>query len=444
MANNKNLIVLTGICLGIAIIAIIFSAINTALAAIKLEFSASVTQLQWVMNAFGVAMCSTLVIFSRLADIYGRKRLYLIGIAGTFVSMLGAGLAPSINWLLFFQGILGFSTAILLPVSQALIANTFPAEERGRAIGIWAAVVGVAMAIGPLLSGFLIINLSWRWIFLISVPLTISSFILVAWFAPESHNTESSKKIDWLGAFLLAITVSCFILALTEGRSWSTLSIVSLYVSSLLGLAALLITESKAPEPIIRRDLFTNRMFLIASFSNFAIIFFVWASFFLLPLYLQTEHHYSAFAAGLVMLLVTVPLAIFSFVGGHLYKVYGPKPLILLGFFFFTLSAILQLYFSADTNFALIAFSTLCFGIGWGLAWGPTTTAALTTLSHQHAGIAAGSFVTIQEIGGNLGLAITLAIVNRYDNFMSGYSAGMWALLAISIIGIILALSMKV
>ena len=140
------------------------------------------------------------------------------------------------------------------------------------------------MAIGPLLSGFLIINLSWRWIFLISVPLTISSFILVACFAPESHNTD----------------------------------------------------------------------------------------------------------------------------------------------------------------FALIAFSTLCFGIGWGLAWGPTTTAALTTLSHQHAGIAAGSFVTIQEIGGNLGLAITLAIVNRYDNFMSGYSVGMWALLAISIIGIILALSMKV
>lgn len=443
MRLNKNLVVLTGICLGIAIIAMIFSAINTALAAIKIEFSASVTQLQWIINIFGVAMCSTLVIFSRIADIYGRKRLYLIGIAGTGISMLGAGLAPSIHWILFFQCTLGLSAAILLPVSQALISHVFPAEERSRAIGIWAAVVGLALAAGPILSGFIVSVLSWRWVFLVNLPFIISSLILVALFAPESRNNESSKTIDTLGSILLAITIGCFVLALTEVHTLKAWTIGILYTASIIALIALLITEKKSPEPIIREDLFTNRMFLTASFANFFIIFFVWVSFFLMPLYLQTEHYYTALAAGCVMLFVTVPLSIFSFIGGGLYKTYGPKPLILLGFLFLTISASMQLYFTPDTKFLIIGLSALFFGIGWGLAWGPTTTAAITTLSHEHAGIASGSFITIQETGGNLGLAITMAVVNMHSDFMRGYSSGMWVLLSVSVAGFLLTLSME-
>lgn len=438
----KRILILIGICLGVAVGAMAFSAINIALAAIKNDLSASMVQIQWIMNIFGIVICSSLVIFGRMADIYGRKRLYLIGIILLAISMLGSGLAPHAGWIIFFQAILGLSAAIFIPVSQALISNVFPAQERSKAIGIWAAVIGVAMAVGPLISGAVIATLGWRWVFLINLPLILASFILVASFAPESRN-EKSIAIDWLGAVFLAITIACFVLAVVQGSLWKSPIIISLYIISFFGLILLLFVEKKVSAPIIREDLFTTHSFLTASVSNFCLIFFVWASFFLIPLYLQTIRHYSALQAGLMMLFDTLPMAIFSFIVGYLYKTLGPKLLISMGFIFLLISAFTQMQFSVDSKFIVLVLGILALGIGMGLIWGPTTTAAISALPLEDAGIASGTFVTIQEIGGTLGLAITVAVVRTHSNLMTGYHNGMWVLVLMCTIGLIVTFAMR-
>lgn len=438
----KNNIVLVGVCLGIATCAMIFSEINIALPVIKIDLSASVTQLQWIMNIFGVAVCSSLVISGRLADIYGRKRLYLLGVFLMGLSMLGSGLSPSADWIIGFQILLGFAGAIMLPVSQALISNLFAENERSKAVAVWATVVGLAMAIGPLLSAFIVNALGWRWIFLVNVPIVIVSLLIVGIFSPESRSNEKAPSLDGLGALLLGLTIIIFVLAVVQGNSWPTPIILMLYLLSIIGLVALLYVEKKAIQPIIREDLFKNKMFLTAAIGNFSLIFFVWASFFLMPLFFQLIHHDSVMQAGLMMLLVTVPLAIFSWFGSYLYQKYQPKNLILLGFLFLIMSVLMQMNFYPNTSFLFLAVGTAAFGIGWSFIWGPTTTTALSALPKEHAGIASGSFVTIQEIGGTVGLAITVSVVRTHSNLLFGYHRGMWVLLIICLIGLLSALCM--
>ncbi|OGO91637.1 MAG: hypothetical protein A3F41_03380 [Coxiella sp. RIFCSPHIGHO2_12_FULL_44_14] len=437
--RGRRIRALIGICLGVAVGAIFFSAVNTALAAIQTSLDATLTQLQWVMNIFGITICSTLVTVGRLADIYGRKRIYLIGICLLAVSMLGSGLAPQVEWIIFFQAILGFSSAILIPVSQALISNLYSAEERSKAMGIWAAVVGLAMAVGPLYSGAMISWLSWRWVFLGTLPLIAISLILVALFSQESHSEEQESHIDYVGILLLFITISTFVLAVVQGQSWRASLVTTLYIVSVVAFVLLLYFEKKVIQPIIRGDLFKNRQFLTASIANLCLIFFVWASFFFMPLYFQTIRHYSPLQTGLMMLNVTIPLTIFSFTVGHLYRRWGAKWLIGSGFVFLLLSAVLQMYFQPNSNVWLLLMGTLAFGVAWGFIWTPSTTAAISVLSLQDAGIASGTFITLQEIGGTVGLAITGAVVRAHTNLLVGYHDGMWVLVVICLIGMMAA-----
>lgn len=440
---DKKLFSVIGICLGAIVGAMVFSEINTALASIKQQLHASVTQLQWIMNIFGIAICSTVVTFGKLADLFGRKRLYLIGIIAIGISMLGSGLAPNVNWIIFFQIILGLSGAIAIPVSQALISSIYFEHERSKAIGIWATVVGLAMAAGPILAGVIISVLNWRWVFLLNIPIILASFVMVILYVPESRDEKQNVPIDYLGALLLIIMIASFVLAIVQGHIWSYSSIITLYFISLVSLIALLVVEHRARDPIIREDLFKNRNFLAASLGNFCLVAFVWAGFFLIPLYLQTVHHYKAYETGLLMLFATIPLAIFSFVGGVLFNRLGPKRLILLGFVFLIISAALQMYYHVNSSLFDIALGTLTFGIGWGLIWGPTTTTAISTLPAKHAGIASGSFVTLQEIGGTVGLAVTVTVVRLQHNFILGFHAGMEVLLFVAFAGLIIMLFLK-
>ncbi len=441
--KTKRILALIGVSLGLSIGGIAYSTISTALASIGHDLGASITELQWIMNIFGISICSSLVIAGRIADMYGRKRLYLLGIFGMMVSMLCSGFASNIIWIFIGQILFGLSAAIILPVSQVLLCNAVPKEDRGKAIGLWAGISGVALAIGPLLSGFVITALSWRWVFLINIPVSIFSAIFTVLYVSESRKANDTESIDWLGSFFLALTVGFFVLGITQTSSWPYGIVASIYATSLASFFALWAVERKAKHPIIRSDLFKNRLFLTASAANFCIIFFIWAIFFLMPLYLQNARHYSVLQTGLIMLFFTIPLSIFSLIGGKLYNQHGGRPLIILGFLFFIASTLIQINFNAHTPTLVIELGALLLGIGWGLSWGPTTTDAICTLAPEDAGIASGSFITIQETGGGLGLAITVVVVNSESNFVTGYQHGMWLLFFISVIGLILAISMR-
>ncbi len=333
--------------------------------------------------------------------------------------------------------------AVLLPVSQAIITNIFPEDERSTAIGIWAAVAGVSLAVGPLVAGGVLHALGWRWVFLIMLPLAALSFLITLFFTPETKLENGVEKIDWFGVGLLTLTIGSFVLAVMQGSFWSLTVIILLYLLCLISLALLLFVEKRVESPIIREDLFRNRTFVMASLGNCCIIFFAWAVFFLLPLYLQKIRGLIPLQAGLLMLFVTIPLAVLSPVVGRIYQKIGPKKLIIVGFVFLLVSSIMQMQFHHDTMLYFIIIGTICYGIGWGLAWNPTTTAAISSLPPKHAGIAAGTFVTIQEIGGTVGLAITGTVFRRHQDLITGYDHAMWVLVVVSALGLLTGLLLR-
>lgn len=439
---NKKLAVF-GVCAAAAIGGLVFSEMALALASIKTHLHATLDQLQWTINIYGILVCSMLVAFGRLGDVIGRKKLFLISLLLLAISMAMIGAAHNIYFIIAAQGLNGIASAIIMPVSQALVTNMYDASDRSKAIGYWAGSTGIALGLGPIYSGFIIHALSWRWIFLLNVPMLIISFIVVLFFAHESKSDEQAPRIDWWGAIVLGIAMASFVMLIVQSELWPHSVLMLLAVISVASFILLFFIESNVPQPIIREDLFRNRAFLLASFCDCLMVFFIWADFFLLPLFLQTILHFTPFEAGLIMLLVTVPLVMFSMRGQWFYRKVGPKRLITFGFIFLLASAICQYAFKFNDHLSMVIIAALMFGLGWAVIWSPAATKAVSTLPLSHAGIASGTFVTIQEVGGSLGLAITGSVARLYPSLHEGFSRGMIVLIIMSIVGLVAALLMK-
>ncbi|NGX38411.1 MAG: putative multidrug resistance protein EmrY [Chlamydiae bacterium] len=440
MTTTRKWLAITAILMGLFPMGLSFSLTNINLESIQAALGSSLIQLQWMINIYGIVIASLLVTMGRLGDIFGRKKIYLIGLLFFAIAMLGAGFAPNAQTIIVFQAVFGIAGAILLPISQAMLVEIFPDKKKSTAIGLWAATAGISIAIGPLIGGILLTFLSWRSIFFINVPFAILGFVLALFFTRESRTEGHSTKIDWPGVVLLTLTIVTFVLATVQSNLWKPSIIVALYIVSAVSLVLLLVVEKKAEMPIIQESLFKSRMFLLCSLGNFCMICFTWAGVFLIPFYIQKHLGYTPFQAGLLMLGFSAPIALFSPVSGYLYNKVGPRPMIFIGFLLLTLSAIMQLQFKEVATPLFIALAVLILGLGFSLIWTPTTTGALSAISRNFAGVASGTFVTIQEIGGSVGLAITVTVVRKQTVFAEGFHDGMWVLLLISIIGVASAL----
>ncbi|MFZ9035019.1 MAG: MFS transporter [Francisellaceae bacterium] len=334
MSDTRRLLNICGIFLGVAVIAMIFSELNTALADIKQALHASVSQIQWIINIYGVIICSTMVVVGRVADRYGRKKIYLLGLFLLGVSMLISAFTSSANLIIFSQALTGLSGAMILPVSQALTVNAFDSTDQGRAIGLWAANAGLALAAGPLVAGVVIHLLGWRWVFLCNVIVSVISFITVLAYTTESKSKDTGNVLNLFGSFLLIVTIASIVLVLSEGQSLPTVLNALLCVLFVVGLVWFVVHEKKAKTPIIQEALFKSKTFLLASLCIFCLLFAVWSIMFLMPLFLQEKFGYSALSAGLYMLGITLPLAVLSITAGNWYKRFGPKKLIATGLLF--------------------------------------------------------------------------------------------------------------
>nr|NGX26431.1 putative multidrug resistance protein EmrY [Chlamydiota bacterium] len=353
--------------------------------------------------------------------------------------MLGAGLATSPAMIIGFQALYGISGAILLPLSQAMLVDIFPEEDKSIAIGIWASSGGITLSLGPIVGGLLLSFLSWRWIFFVNVPFAILGAILTVWFAKETKTEGESTKIDWAGAFLLTLTIGTFVLATVQMNLWHIPMIVGLYLASVASLIALLFVEGKAKMPIIREELFKSRMFFFSCAGNFCMIAFFWAGIFLIPLFIQKQLDFTPLQAGVLMLAFSVPVAAISPLTGYFHKLIDPRILIGVGFVMLVVSALMQLQYEEGASVFYIACATFILGVGFSLIWTPTTTGAISAISSKFAGIAAGTFITIQEIGGNVGLAITATVSRLTPSFTEGFHNAMWVMVFFSILGILAA-----
>lgn len=398
------------------VLGMLWSIVNTALASIQRELSATVLELQWLINSFGIFFCVPLLTMGKLGDAYGRKKLFLIGLVGILIASVCAGLSNNIGVLIACMGLFGLSGSIILPLSQALIIHQFPESQKEKAVGIWSIFGSLSLAVGPMVGGVILSFLEWRWVYLFNIPIVLLVIPLNIFFV-EKEKEFHKPHCDWAGVGLLALIVGSFITAIMQGPNWGwgSPAVLTLFVVALFSFSVFVILERKTDAPLFRPDLFSHRSFLFSAIPNGCIIGFIWVAFFLIPLYLQNLRGFTPLQTGLTLLLVTIPVVLLSAPASKAYRTYGAKPLILSGIFFLALSSLLQCFFAKSGSFWPIALGCLSLGIGWGLAWGPSISCALSSIPHRLAGIASGMFTTVQELGGITSLAIA-GVVFRQSN----------------------------
>lgn len=406
--KNSKWVVLIGISISTFLGCLDFTIVNTILPAIQKNLGASVTQLQWVINIFILNLCAFMVIMGRLADLYGRRLVFYVGMIAFTLSSLGASLSPTINILLLFRFLQGTSTAILYAVSGGIITSTFPEKEHTKALGILFGVNGIGLSIGPVLGGVIEGLSSWRWVFLINVPIMIISLLFCIPSLKESKNREHGSKIDWWGVLLLITSLGPLVIALVNGEHWGWGSVYSivLFAITLVSLIAFYFVEKKSKSPIIKLDLFLNRLFLTSVSAQFFMAFFYTLAFFVMPLYLHLILGFKGVLLGVMLLPTTAVMALCSPFLSHAVTTFGPKRFISVGFLCLALSAVVQSIFTTSTPLWLICVGFALLGLGWGLILNPSTASAISSVPPAVSSVAMGSLWTFHNIGGAIGLSV--------------------------------------
>lgn len=389
--------------------------VNTALPAIQTNFKISVTELQWVITILLIALTTFMVIAGKLADLYGRRLCLYIGMGLFAFSSLGAGLSPNIYFLVAFRFIQGLSIAFLYTAPVALIPSLFPEHERGRATGLLIGANGLGLAMGPMVGGFIVSSLGWRWIFFINLPIILISLLFCTGRITETKNENAIKKIDWLGFILLIIALPAGILGLVQGEiwGWTSFETVSLLLVGILGSVLFYFVENGITAPIIEFHLFANRVFLIGLVANFSLAMFYAINFFLIPLYLHYIQGREGYEIGLYLLPATVMVSALSSTTGKIVDQRGPKSVLMVGLLLFFISALIQAHFSLNTPIYIILFAYLIFGIAWACILSPSIIAALSYVSKESTGVAMGTIGTLHNLGGAIGLAVGTLIYNE-------------------------------
>ncbi|MCC2626186.1 MAG: drug resistance transporter, drug antiporter-2 family [Burkholderiales bacterium] len=438
-SKNKKWWVLIGVGIASFLGCIDFTIVTVTLPAIQNDLHATIEQLQWIINIFILALSSFMVVMGRLADIYGRQKVLYIGMTIFAGSSLLAGCAVSIQWLIFWRLIQGISCAILYTASGAIISHIFSVEERGRAMGIFFGISFTGLAAGPVLGGLIVGALSWRWVFLVNIPIMLLSLVICILSVPRSRDTALSTKIDYLGALILTLAISSLIFTITQGNNWGWASykVLILLLFSVTMFIILYYIEEQHKSPIIKFSLLINRGYISGIIANFFLSFFYSLAFFLMPLFLHTIRHESAYTIGLMLLPTTLMVVLLSPIVGKIVDRRGPQKPLLWGFALFIISAALQTYFQANTPLLVILAAFIIMGIAWGLIVGPSTILAINSLPRSSEALAIGTSWTFHNIGGSLGLSIGTAIYHiqyvKYNNsFIAGYHSAMLLLVASS------------
>src|SRR5947208_851470 len=366
--------------------------VNVALPALQTNLNATIVDVQWVIEAYSLLLSALLLVGGSLGDHYGRRRVFLIGVALFAVASTWCGLAPNIHQLIAARAAQGLGAALLVPGSLAIISSSFPENERGRAIGTWSGFSAITTAIGPVIGGWLIEHLSWRAIFFINVPIALLIIVISLWRVPESSDKES-KGLDWLGAILITFGLGALVYGLIESSQLGLgdRSVLAALIAAAILLAFFLIIETRISNPILPLVLFRSRTFTGANLLTFLLYGALGGTLFFLPLNLIQVQHYSATAAGAVFLPFVLIIFLLSRWAGGLVESYGPKiPLVVgpliaaLGFGLFMLPTVNASYWQKFFPAIVI------LGIGMAVSVAPLTTTVMNSVTQNNVGIASG------------------------------------------------------
>jgi len=408
LSGRRRYLVLAICCSSLFIVGLDATIVNIALPAIQHDLHAPVSGLQWTIDAYTLVVASFLMLAGSTGDRIGRRRTFQMGLA---VFTIGSGLcslAPGLGWLVAFRMVQAVGGSMLNPVAMSIIANVFTdSRERARAIGIWGAVFGLSMALGPVIGGALVASVGWRSIFWVNIPVGIAAIVLTALVVPESRAARP-RRLDPVGQVLIIVMLASLTYAIIEGPrdGWGSLTILGMFATSALAAAGLAFYEPRREEPLL--DL---RFFRSAPFSGAVVIaisaFSALGGFlFLNTLYLQDVRQLSALHAG----LYTLPMAAMTVLGaplaGRITGRRGPRVPLLVAGVMMTSGALLLAGVTATTPVGWLFLAYVVFGIGNGVVNPPITNTAVSGMPVAQAGVAAAVASTSRQVGSSLGVAL--------------------------------------
>jgi EmrB/QacA subfamily drug resistance transporter len=435
---NRKWWTLAGACSGLFLLMLDSTVVALALPEIRGDVGASSEGLQWVMNGYLLTIAVLVVTAGRLGDMFGRKRVFIAGMVVFAIGSVVSGAAADQVGLIAGRILQGAGAAPMLSLSLALVCNAFPPAEQPRALGIWAAVSAVALGIGPLAGGVLI-EVDWRLIFWMNLPVAAIGVAITAIAAPESTDPGAGARIDWTGLAALSVGITAAVLALVQSNAWDAELTASLALVGLLALAAFWRVERRGSNPIVDFALFRNGPYFGASAAAFALVGAYWAVMFFQPQYLQDVRGHSPIAAGLLILPVTVPMIFVSPFSGRLIGRFGARRLMTAGMVCGVVGLLLLTRVGADSSLALVLGAYLLFGIALGLVYAPMSTAAMAAMPGEKVGIAAGVLAMDRVLAGAVSLAATGAVFHALqgdgESFAAAIARSTWVAAALCAIG---------
>lgn len=444
--------VLTGASTGLFILMLDSTTLPLALPSIQLELGASASGLQWVQNVYLLTMAALVITLGRLGDILGRKRVFQFGLVAFLVGSVISAIADSVVELIAGRVVQGAGGAALLALSLAIANLAFAPEDRPRAVGIWAAVSAIALAIGPLVGGIAIELVSWRLIFWLVVPLAVLAFAIMAVAAPESRDETAGTRIDVVGLLTLTAGLTAVVLALVQGKPWGWDSPATL--GALAGgiglLAVFCVVEHRVREPMVDFSLFRSGPYFGATAAAFALVGSYWALMFYLPQYIRLILDHSAFLSGLLVLPVTLPMMAISPFAGRLTARVGARRLMTIGMACATVGMLVLTRAQGGIEYVGMFPGLLLFGVAMGLVYAAMSAAAMAALPPEKAGVASGVLAMNRTLAGAMLLAVGGAIFQhvelerRLDGssfdvaFSDGLAGVAWLLVAVLVLGTVL------
>ncbi|HYQ79818.1 MAG TPA: MFS transporter [Solirubrobacterales bacterium] len=425
--ENRKWWTLGAMCFALFMIMLDNTVVNVALPSIQQDLGASISGLEWTINGYTLSFAVLLATGGRLGDIFGRRRMFLSGVIIFALSSATAGFAPDETALVISRVVQGVGAALMMPGTLSIITDAFPAHERGKAMGTWAGVSALALAVGPVLGGFLTEHVSWRAIFYINIPVAIGAVAATLFAVRESRDTSVGREVDYAGVAVLTVGLTALVLALVEGNAWGwgSTQIVALLGLAAIALPAFVFVENRVKAPMVQFDLLSDRNFLAAVCVALIITFAMMGVFFFLALYMQDILGYSPLEAGIRFLPSTLMIVGVAPVAGRLSDRYGPRWLIAGGL---TIAAASLFSFSriqVDSGYLDLLPGFMLLGIGVAMTMSPMTSAAMNAVPVQKAGIASGVLSMFRMVGGSLGIAVTGAIFqglvsSKLDSLLGG------------------------
>jgi EmrB/QacA subfamily drug resistance transporter len=408
MSGRRKATILVTCCLSLLIVSMDATIVNVAIPSIRDDLNASASQIQWVIDIYTLVLASLLLLSGATGDRFGRRRTFQVGLTVFAVGSLMCSLAPNIETLIAARFLQAIGGSMMNPVAMSIITQVFTGRvERARAIGIWGGVVGISMALGPIVGGALIQYVDWRAVFWINLPICAIAIVLTAIFVPESRSVMM-RDVDPVGQGLGMAFLFGLVYVLIEGPNfgWTDVRMIAVAVAAVLALIGFLAYESRRHDPFI--DLRFFRSIPFASATMIAVCAFAaWGAFlFMMSLYLQEERGFSAMTTGLIYLPVAIGALVFSPLSGRMVGRFGGRPSIVIAGTLITAAAALLATLTASTPVWQLLAIFAVFGIGFSMVNAPITTAAVSGMPTDRAGAASAIASTSRQVGVSLGVAL--------------------------------------